>query len=1201
MYQFSAAELDALRAASLNQLVNGTPEYQAAIDAIAVTLGHDPSVPGSVPPEGVLQIIVEENSGKPWAAFYTLAAHFAEQGGTAADDNSIEWLRGAAGVNRGDTAAADFIRGYTAAQIDARSGQTITDAQLQFASDEIARDVLDDILTSGGVLPSISEIGQNDVGGTFAALAQFGLPTDIAIWSGNLLFPGLGDASFFVDNLLTTDGETYDLFTAAYATQEAGYLNFLLAGASSPFALFSNAGDINAATSAATVFLSNAYGTDGTSLAAALGLSDVVVGSNSANDDLTQESDLTNNTFMHGGAGDDLLVGSLGTDLLDGGVGTDIASYENLTNAQPFSLTAFLYNLPSTAAFSAEITGSGLGATIFNVEQLTLGLGDDVLVVNELTSTTTSLQSISGGEHQETGDTIDLSSAVAITDGAAVSLETGTLSFQYNATTLSITDFENVIGSDRDDTITGSSGDNIIEGGNGVDVLEGGAGDDVLIIDVDDVNINGGEGRDIMVLDDTESVTLDLTASSIEVAVGGVGNDTLMANWTTETSIVMSGGAGDDVLIYATTPGSGGGSIGTIGPVQTVFEPVVMWGGAGADTFDLVGVGGILVLDLDLNGFDITTFSYEALGLNIDWNEIGAILINPDSEDVINFFAADGAAARLDVGRFGQYGTINSQGGGAVYSSYLFPGFDGGVVVDNFAWSERTSFLGGTYIVQGAFGAVDAIPAADFNPYQQAQFGIGAANGGAAPWFIVGAEMDGTTIDTSAGEDFSGFSFGTEEDDTLFGGDDIDRFIHSGGSNAYSGGGGFNSVSYGGIDGAVTVNLTTGVGSVFGPSSTTNDTYTDIQSVFGATGDDQITGSAVANELSGAAGDDTLEGGSGDDTILGGSGDDLMSGGEGADTYTFLTSDGNDTISDFDIAEDVLIINGFQIDPNALFMVSLTQVNNDVVVEFGADPFTGLGASVLVLQDVSLESWKLGNVAQTVIGTSSADIINATFVDAAGNSISDAGQLILAGEGRDQIYDGAGDDTVDGGTGRDRFFAGEGSDTYIGGGDRDELFYSTSTTGLTIDMVDTGNNTGIAVGDSYFEIEYLHGSNFDDLIVATTERVFGRDGDDIIQDSEGLQRMFGGDGSDVFRFVDADSERDRISDFELGNDRIDLSLWGVTSLHDTGLLIEERMNGQGTLLGDLVITYNGNNNYIRIDGLNTADIALLDASHFIFT
>jgi Ca2+-binding RTX toxin-like protein len=149
-------------------------------------------------------------------------------------------------------------------------------------------------------------------------------------------------------------------------------------------------------------------------------------------------------------------------------------------------------------------------------------------------------------------------------------------------------------------------------------------------------------------------------------------------------------------------------------------------------------------------------------------------------------------------------------------------------------------------------------------------------------------------------------------------------------------------------------------------------------------------------------------------------------------------------------------------------------------------------------------------------------------------------------------------------------------------------------------MTNTVNSTGIAQGDTFDSVEHIHGSDFNDIIIANNELVRSRAGNDIFQDADGQQRMFGGAGSDTFRFVDGDNDRNRISDFELGVDVIDLSLWGVTSLSDAGLVIEERTNGQGTLQGDLVITFNGNGNYIRIDHLDTADIAALDESHFIF-
>ena len=80
--------------------------------------------------------------------------------------------------------------------------------------------------------------------------------------------------------------------------------------------------------------------------------------------------------------------------------------------------------------------------------------------------------------------------------------------------------------------------------------------------------------------------------------------------------------------------------------------------------------------------------------------------------------------------------------------------------------------------------------------------------------------------------------------------------------------------------------------------------------------------------------------------------------------------------------------------------------------------------------------------------------------------------------------------------------------------------------------------------------------------------------------------------------IAGDGQEDRVEDFELGIDKIDISLWGVTSFSDSGFSIYEAANGQGDPLGRLVIEFGGDR--IRLDGLATPDIPALDESHFIF-
>src|SRR5262245_33401972 len=78
-----------------------------------------------------------------------------------------------------------------------------------------------------------------------------------------------------------------------------------------------------------------------------------------------------------------------------------------------------------------------------------------------------------------------------------------------------------------------------------------------------------------------------------------------------------------------------------------------------------------------------------------------------------------------------------------------------------------------------------------------------------------------------------------------------------------------------------------------------------IENAVGGSGNDTITGNAVANVLTGNGGSDTLDGRVGDDTLNGGTGNDTMVGGTGNDTYyvdslsdviTENSGEGTDTI-----------------------------------------------------------------------------------------------------------------------------------------------------------------------------------------------------------------------------------------------------------------------------------------------------------------
>ena len=106
------------------------------------------------------------------------------------------------------------------------------------------------------------------------------------------------------------------------------------------------------------------------------------------------------------------------------------------------------------------------------------------------------------------------------------------------------------------------------------------------------------------------------------------------------------------------------------------------------------------------------------------------------------------------------------------------------------------------------------------------------------------------------------------------------------GANSFDGGGGTDRVSYAGRPGAVSVDLSTGLGS---GGDAAGDRYVGIEDAEGGSGNDSLTGDAGANRLIGGAGNDRLDGKGGGDTL---------EGGLGGDTYLFGRGDGAVVIDD---------------------------------------------------------------------------------------------------------------------------------------------------------------------------------------------------------------------------------------------------------------------------------------------------------------
>ncbi len=139
-------------------------------------------------------------------------------------------------------------------------------------------------------------------------------------------------------------------------------------------------------------------------------------------------------------------------------------------------------------------------------------------------------------------------------------------------------------------------------------------------------------------------------------------------------------------------------------------------------------------------------------------------------------------------------------------------------------------------------------------------------------------------------------------------------------------------------------------------AGTGNDTVNGLggaDTLYGGSGNDTLNGGDGRDKLFGESGTDAIDGGAGDDDINGGSGNDRMTGGDGADDFIFQNGNGYDTIVDFQVGTDRLVI-------EAITIRSLTEkdVNNDrimdTIVTFGSGGgnVTLLGVSGLTEEEL---------------------------------------------------------------------------------------------------------------------------------------------------------------------------------------------------------------------------------------------------------
>gem|GEM_PF-6201668 len=251
----------------------------------------------------------------------------------------------------------------------------------------------------------------------------------------------------------------------------------------------------------------------------------------------TLTGNASDNTFITGG-GDDNITFSSGNDTIDSGSGIDTFDYSNINSDTNFNLSVLDDNGYANFTSGSNVT------RIRNIENITATAQDDVITGNDsnniinagdgddLIDGGAGLDTIDGGEGTDTATYESLNAAVTVS---------GDTIFDINGNIETVTNIENITGTNYNDTFNSDAGNNNYLGADGDDIFDASVGTD---------NFQGGDGTDILhfnAIDTNVSLTIDLGQADFKTAIGGAVN----TSFNRIESII--GSFQSDTVTYAST------------------------------------------------------------------------------------------------------------------------------------------------------------------------------------------------------------------------------------------------------------------------------------------------------------------------------------------------------------------------------------------------------------------------------------------------------------------------------------------------------------------------------------------------------------------------------------------------------------------------------------------------------------------------